>query len=138
MEERETVDHDIVLVIAVDLGETERGMDLVAVGQTDQLRSAGRAAGVEQCTDRIAVAHRFKVERFGLGTLHCRGQAGTAVQSPGLVADHDHVAQTGNATEHCLRLGPAHRVKCFRRDHEDGRPFGFEQVGDGLGTEEIV
>jgi hypothetical protein len=66
MKERESVDGDVMLVEPVNLGKAPGGMDLIAMGQADQLGTPGRSAGVKQRAHRRSVGAERKVQFIAL------------------------------------------------------------------------
>ena len=62
MEQREAIDRRIQLIETVNLSEAPCGMNLIAVGQADKFRAAGRAAGMEQGAYRVAIGSERKLK----------------------------------------------------------------------------
>ena len=113
-------------------------MDLVAVGQGHQLGPPRRAPGMEQGADRVASGGHGEIERIGPRGVAQGVERCVPVGQGGRAADHQHMPQRGHGREQPARLVPAVGVEVRRRDHQDRRGFGVQQVGNRGGAEQVV
>src|SRR5580700_3077675 len=108
MEQRKTIDGRIELIEPVDLSKAPGGMDLIAVGEANKLRAAGRAAGVKQGADGVAVRRELEIEGGALrreAFLEARDLA-IGIAS---ATDHQNPLQRRHAADDRIGLFPQSR-----------------------------
>ena len=74
MKQREAVDHCVGFIEAVNLSEAPGGVNLIAVRQADELRTARRAPGMEQRTHGVTIGGELKLQGIALRGK-CRNQS---------------------------------------------------------------
>jgi hypothetical protein len=92
VEQRKAVDGHVELVEPVNLSEAPGGVDLIAVGEADELRTPGRAAGVKQRADGVAIRGELKVQRRPL-RRHALLKTDNLVSRIAFAADHQNALQ---------------------------------------------
>ncbi len=138
VEKRESIQHSVGFVIAEHLAKAECSVDLVAMGQGNQLWLPRGAAGMKQRADIVAPRRDRKVGRIGSRGIKQRPEWNEPFGERHHIPDHDDMAQCGDGGKDALGLVPAHRVKVLGGNDKDRRPLGNQQVSDRVTAEKIV
>ena len=137
MKQRKAVDGGIALVEAVHLCEAPGGVDLIAVRQPHELRAPGRAAGVKERANGVAIGRQREVERVALyGRARVEACKPTALIA--VAADHQDVPQRRHAINNRKGFLPQRGIGRGGGNDQHGRLFGDQKVGDGVGIEQKV
>ena len=104
MKEREAVDDGVALAIAKHLGETEGSVDLVAMRKPHKFRATGRAAGMEECADLVAVGRRREIERVACFAAYRMVEIDETGASAARATNHDDVLERRHLFENARSL----------------------------------
>ncbi len=138
MKQREAVDHDVILVQAMNLRETPRRVNLIAVRQADELGPSRRPAGMEERADGFPGRSRLELQCFVAVPAGCFLKLDHRSAGGARISEHYDFLQCGRAPDDVLRLLPNGGVGIRRGKHENGCILRGQQIGDDFGAEEIV
>ena len=112
-------------------------MNLIAMRQADELRTAGRPSGVEQRAHGVAIGGELKLK----GVMLCRKRRIEADHLPARIAvaaNHQDEPQRRHALDDCVGFLPNLRIVRFGRDHQHFGVLCDQQIGNRICGEQIV